>query len=121
MAADTEQQGLTFRKFAEMNASRCREWEAGIETPWGVAMCAVAAMGELGEACHVLQKLSRNADGLVGNEEGAEDLKLQLAEELADTLIQLELLAHASGVDLEQAVISKFNKVSEKFGFEQRL
>ena len=41
--------------------------------------------------------------------------------ELADTFTYLDLLATAAGIDLERAVISKFNQVSAKNNFPERI
>lgn len=44
-----------------------------------------------------------------------------LGEELADVFLYLDLLAGYYGVDLPAAIVKKFNKVSEKQGFPERL
>lgn len=53
--------------------------------------------------------------------ETPEELQAALADELADTFIYLDLVAQSQGIDLEAAVIAKFNKTSEKIGYENTL
>ena len=48
-------------------------------------------------------------------------LLAQLGEELADVITDLFLLASAAGIDLEAQARAKFNAVSERHGFPQRL
>jgi NTP pyrophosphatase (non-canonical NTP hydrolase) len=79
---------------------------------WGNAIA-----GELGEACNVIKKLERERAGQAGSRATVEDL----ANELADVLIYLDLLAIATGIDLDAAVARKFNKTSEKLGFKTRM
>lgn len=52
--------------------------------------------GELGEACNVLKKIHREALGLRGSRATME----QLAEELSDTVIVLDLAAMKAGVEV---------------------
>jgi NTP pyrophosphatase (non-canonical NTP hydrolase) len=84
-------------------------------------------MGELGEAANAIKKLRRIEDGIANISDperqlsAREEAVLKIADELADTLIYLDLLAQRLGVDLAAAVVSKFNAVSEKYGFPERL
>ena len=48
-------------------------------------------------------------------------LRLDLADELADVLCYLDLVAAHYGIDLEKALISKFNEVSRRTGLPERL
>ncbi len=80
----------------------------------GEWMCAVA--GELGEAANLIKKIKRG------------DLSLDdpathkaLADEFADVLIYLDILAFRAGVDLSHAVIEKWNETSERIGYAERL
>ena len=81
-----------------------------------------ATVGELGEAANVAKKLNRVRDGIPGNGDATpEDLKQQLADELADTFIYLDLTAQSEGISLIDAVIAKFNRTSEKIGYENKI
>lgn len=112
---------LTFDQLRAANSSRCFRWHPGGVKDWSLSDWATAMMGEGGEACNVIKKLNRVRDGLGGNCETEAELRAALAVELADTMIYLDLLALAAGIDLAEAVISKFNKVSERMDFPERL
>lgn len=73
--------------------------------------------GETGEACNVIKKLERERQGWAGSRAS----KDQLAEELADVVICADLCAVTAGIDLDAAVIAKFNATSEKVGMTTRL
>lgn len=79
--------------------------------PWALSQWSNAALGELGEAANLIKKYER---GDFTDEEWATIWRDDLAHELADTLIYLDLLAHHAGIDLEKAVVEKFNMVSNR-------
>ena len=113
---------MNLQEFSKVNESRCHRWHDG--KPWSLSDWATAVAGELGEACNLIKKLNRLRDGVAGNEGRELDqvfLRLCLAEELADTFTYLDLLATAAGVDLAKAVAMKFNAVSAKNGFPERI
>ena len=66
---------------------------------WG---CALA--GEVGEACNLIKKGVR--DNL--------DIKKELAHELADIFIYLELTARFYNINLEKAILEKIDIVNFK-------
>ena len=76
--------------------------------------------GECGEACNVIKKIRRIECGLKPPD-NLQALREHLAEELADTLLYLLLVAEAADIDVQAAVKDKFNEVSEREGFPQRL
>lgn len=73
--------------------------------------------GEVGEACNVIKKLERTRLGLKGSTDTVE----HLAEELADVVICVDLIAMQTGINLSRAVRDKFNATSEKVGLKTRL
>lgn len=73
-----------------------------------------ALAGEMGEAANVLKKIRR---GDFTYEQAKDDFSF----ELADVAIYLDLLAERCGIDLEAAIIAKFNAVSENRGSTIRL
>lgn len=81
----------------------CPKAPPGSDWSFGEWMCALA--GEVGEAANIIKKIKR---GDVTLAEVAQDL----AGELADIQIYLDLLALQAGVDLGDATITKFNQVS---------
>jgi NTP pyrophosphatase (non-canonical NTP hydrolase) len=66
--------------------------------------------GEIGEACNILKKIERERLGLVGSKATPE----MLAEELADGVICLDLIAMEFAIDLEESIRRKFNKTSRE-------
>jgi NTP pyrophosphatase (non-canonical NTP hydrolase) len=115
--------GLSFALLRERSYARALRWHPGGIESWSLSDWACAAAGELGEACNVIKKLNRLRDNLPGNKRGedGDTLREKLALEIADTVMYLDLLAAAAGIDLEQAVIQKFNRVSIVNDFPERL
>ena len=94
---------LTFREFQEANRRRCEalfhpvdEWSP---TDWGCA-----ASGELGEACNFIKKMRR---GEVVN-------LTDVAFELADAVTYIALICSRLHIDLETALVAKFNRVTDE-------
>lgn len=75
----------------------------------------------MGEALNVVKKLNRERDGIVGNSVSEAELRQQLADELADVAIYLDIMAASEGIDLGVAIARKFNATSVKVGFPDRL
>lgn len=72
--------------------------------------------GEVGEAANIVKKLNRGViSGMAAT--AMEDL---LRDELADVLIYLLLLAHATGTDLEDSVRAKQQTNEQRFGRPDR-
>lgn len=108
---------LTFEQLAQMNASRLVKWHKG--TAWSTSDWVTAVTGELGELASLVKMMNRTRDGLPGNKF---DVTTQmLADELADVVCYLDLLSTSLGISLGKAVTAKFNAVSERMGFEERL
>lgn len=78
---------------------------------WTVADWLMAVTGELGELANKCKKIRRG--DYSENDEGVLD---DIASEVADVQIYLDLLAHRMGIDLAHAVICKFNEVSDRVG-----
>ena len=109
---------LTFQKFSALNHARCRDGFKHNLDGWSASDWMVATMGELGEAANVLKKLKRARDGIKGNTATADALRQQLANELADTFIYLDLMTQALGIDLESAVVRTFDAKSKQIGYQ---
>jgi NTP pyrophosphatase (non-canonical NTP hydrolase) len=73
---------------------------------WG---CALS--GEVGELCNYLKKMSR----------GDIIKKKALAHEIADIMTYLSLLADNLDIDMEDAIVEKFNIVSKRWGSKYKL
>lgn len=117
-----ETKSLCLNDLRTVNVDRCERAFAHKLSDWSNSDWGVATVGEAGEALNVVKKLNRVRDGLGHmNKEGEADLKQQLADEMADVAIYLDLWAASQGIDLAQAIVNKFNRDSAKHGVEHKL
>jgi NTP pyrophosphatase (non-canonical NTP hydrolase) len=116
---------LTFARFAEANRSRCRRWHPGFpdDNAWTGADWSNAMCGEAGEAANVVKKLRRLETGAAPGPDDppADELRAMLADEIADVIAYTFLLAEHYGVDVAAATAAKFNRVSARQGFPERV
>ncbi len=101
--------------------SRCARWHPRGLKEWSLSDWGVATAGEMGEALNIIKKLNRERDSIAGNTLTEEQLHSELADEIADVAIYLDIMAASEGIDLAEAIARKFNKTSEKVGFPERL
>lgn len=112
---------MEMKEFSARNLARC-ESPSGFNhalSSWSLSDWMTATLGEIGEAANIVKKLNRVRDGIPGNVETPEQLRKNLADEIADTFIYLDLLAQSQGICLEEAVLAKFTKTSEKLGYTE--
>lgn len=116
---------LSFAGLRSANVRRCTRWHPGFpfDQQWTGADWSNAAAGEMGEACNVVKKIRRLETGC---DPGPDDppvskLRAMLADEIADTITYLDLLGAYYGIDVAAAVVRKFNAVSVRQGFPERL
>jgi NTP pyrophosphatase (non-canonical NTP hydrolase) len=107
---------LDFDTLRSANSLRNIEWNTGSE-PMSLAFRGVELAGEVGEACNLLKKLERERLGVRGSRASMS----HVAEELADVIICVDLIAMQLGINLGRAVAEKFNMTSEKYGLSVRL
>lgn len=109
---------LTFDDLRVANRARLPQFKNRLGKPahsqpdgsdWSLAEWCNAVTGELGEAENLIKKIQRGDMTL----EGARPL---LADELADIATYLDILSFRAGVDLGEAVVKKFNEVSDRVG-----
>lgn len=121
---DTGPLHLDFAQLRRANLARVARWHAGFpHDGWSGADWSNAAAGEMGEAANVVKKLRRGETAMKpgAKDPSRETLLAMLADEIADTITYLDLLAAFYGIDVAAAVIHKFNAVSEREGFPDRL
>lgn len=97
---------LTIKKFQKINARRSRKVFPQCKS-WSLAEWSNALAGEAGEACNLTKKMARDGRSI-------EKERKELGKEIADVVCYCCLLATAAGIDLEKAVIQKFNEVSDR-------
>lgn len=107
---------ISFESLREANITRNIEWDIGTEKV-SLAFRGNELAGEVGEACNILKKLERERIGIRGSRATPE----QLAEELADVIICVDLIAMQLGIDLGNAVSDKFNLTSIKYNLSTLL
>jgi len=111
---------MNLSRFSEVNRSRCEAPDGFAHrlSSWSLSDWMTATLGELGEAANVVKKLNRVRDDMERFNMGiaADVLRDQLADELADAAIYLDLMCQAAGLDLSTIMAAKFNKTSKKHG-----
>ena len=100
---------ITLTQLRAANVSRCETFHAIGE--WSETDYACALAGEVGELCNLIKKRRR----------GDDIPPAMLADEIADVLIYLDLLAARLGIQVDGAVVRKFNAWSVSKGLPQRL
>jgi NTP pyrophosphatase (non-canonical NTP hydrolase) len=105
-----------------VNPQRCARWHDAETEQWSLADWSNAMCGEAGEAANVVKKIRRHETRTgAANLPPLDELRAQLAHEIADTVLYAHLLAHFAGVDFRAAIVEKFNLVSERQGFPEQL
>lgn len=112
---DTIDTPTAFPTLRSANIARQAEWDQDARITLSYRLNELA--GETGEACNVGKKIERERLGIRGSRATTQ----QLAEELADVVICVDLVALGEGIDLAQAVAAKFNATSEKVGLATRM
>lgn len=115
---------MTFlQRLRTVNTSRCARWHGPDSEPWTGADWSNAMCGEAGEAANVVKKIRRIETRTVRSISPMQMQRLvrDLADEIADTIIYADLLANHYGIDLEEAIVSKYNAVSVREGFPERM
>jgi hypothetical protein len=108
--------------FARVNKERCTKGFKHTLEKWSAADWYTATSGELGEAGNIVKKLNRIRDGIKNAKQtkSKAELTYDLAMELADTYIYLDLFAQALGYTLSDIVAIKFNADSVANQLPQR-
>ena len=108
--------GLTFNVLRDANKHRIPQFKnskgekahSKVDgSDWTPAQWLQAVVGELGEYANKRKKFER---GDISKVEFIEEAK----KELADVIIYLDILAMQLGISLGDAIISKFNEVSDR-------
>jgi len=106
--------GLTFNTLRRASRKRLplfknAKGEAGKTVEWTPAQWLQAIIGELGEYANLRKKIERGDFTL-------EDVKSKIADEIADVVIYIDILADKLGIDLGEAVMKKWNETSKRVG-----
>ncbi len=106
---------LAFDTLRAANFVRQQEWD--VNNVITLEYRGNELAGEVGEACNVIKKLARERLGIRGSRDTVE----HLAEELADAVIVIDLIAMQAGINLDKAVRDKFNATSEENKLSTRI
>lgn len=115
---------LALSELKNMNLKRAERWHKGGLDEWSVNDWLAAFGGEAGEALNAGKKHRRILGGLQqhGNVPAdLQDAEEKIMEELADTVIYADLCASRLGRSLAGAIVRKFNQISVREGFPERL
>lgn len=100
---------MNFEKLREANKTRQEEWPGSEKATLEFRTIEVA--GEFGEVAEAVKKYLRSVYGIKGSTATVEDI----ADEMADAIIAIDLLANEFGINLSESVKTKFNKTSMKY------
>lgn len=112
--------GLSFRTLRAANLQRLPQFRDAKGNlahsdprgrDWSPAEWMQATVGELGELANLMKKIRR---GDMSIEDPA--VAQEVAHEIADVAIYLDILADQFDIDLGRAIIDKFNIVSDRVG-----
>lgn len=106
---------LTFDDLRFANVQRNKEWDPDNKIV-GLFRSTEFA-GEAGEVCNKIKKLERERLGL----KGSRATIYELAMEIADAQITLDLIAMHYNIDIAEATRLAFNAKSDEYGFETRI
>jgi len=119
---------LDFAHFTKVNKARAERWHQGNLAMWSVSDWLMAMGGEAGEALNAGKKLRRIEEDIANlsmepdRQLSSKDEALdKIVEELADTVTYCDLVATRISRSLEDAIRKKFNEVSERYQFPERL
>lgn len=117
---------LTFGELEQANRERNEE-RAGTYflssvREWTLSQFVTAIAGEVGSAAHIAKKIDGDREARlldsdtswIGVPGGPQTVRGALADELADIVIYVDLLAQRIGVELATAVAAKFNATSAR-------
>jgi len=107
--------GITFNVLRDANRNRQKEWPGNEKAD--VAFRAIELAGEAGELMEAIKKFLRAERGI----KGSTSTPFEIADEMGDLLVSLDLLADELGIDLGVAVRRKFNKTTDKYGMRTYL
>lgn len=108
-------QPLSFEMLREANIARQLEWPGNEKCD--LAFRAIEFSEEAGEVAGAIKKYLRGQRGIAGSKMTIGDI----ADEMGDVLVSLDLVAGMLGINLAKAAANKFNATSEKVGLQTRL
>jgi len=102
----TKENELLYR-LKDANFRRCEKFGIKLED-WTPSDWATGLAGEVGELCNMITKRRK----------GIEIETEAMEKEVGDIIIYLDLLCQRLNIDLYDAIVLKFNEVSDRVGFD---
>jgi len=115
---------LSFMDLSQANLARAKRWHNGSIEEWSLNDWLCAMGGEAGEALNAGKKHRRILSTIQQHGDIPDDLRHaedRIMEELADVVIYADLCAQRMGKSLANAIVNKFNSISIREGFPERL
>jgi|SRR5579859_5841404 len=114
---------LTFEHVSQISLQRAMLWHPRGLNEWSESDWSNAMAGEAGEVCNAVKNLRRIQCGLTQSKgpKTADEAIAEIAKEIGDTYLYLDLLAARMGLKIEDCIRDTFNRVSEREGFPQRI
>jgi NTP pyrophosphatase (non-canonical NTP hydrolase) len=106
---------MDFTVLRDANVRRQQEWDR--QGKIDIAYRGNELAGECGEACNIIKKIERERRGI----RGSRATLRQLADELADVIICVDLIALYEGIDIWESVKRKFNETSRNNNLDTTL
>ena len=103
-----------FKKLAELNATRQKEWDP--DSKFDILFRALEHVSEAGELGNKIKKYWRATQVDVGSKTNLKEIE----DEVGDVIVTLSLLCSDLGIDIEQSTINKFNATSEKYSLDTK-
>ena len=110
---------VTAEILRDANKRRHEEWPNGDK----IDLCfrALEMAGEAGELANKVKKLVRMNREITGTVEERETLMQEIADEMGDVVITVDLIGMELGIPFGDSIRAKFNKTSDKHGFKTRI
>jgi NTP pyrophosphatase (non-canonical NTP hydrolase) len=106
---------MDFTVLRDANVRRQQEWDR--QGKIDIAYRGNELAGECGEACNIIKKIERERRGI----RGSRATLRQLADELADVIICVDLIALYEDIDLWESVKRKFNETSRNNNLDTKI
>jgi NTP pyrophosphatase (non-canonical NTP hydrolase) len=106
---------MDFTVLRDANVRRQQEWDR--QGKIDIAYRGNELAGECGEACNIIKKIERERRGI----RGSRATLRQLADELADVIICVDLIALYEDIDVWESVKRKFNETSRNNNLDTTL
>lgn len=111
----------SLRDYQDASRSRAERWHDGSVDNWSLSQWSNALAGEVGELCGAVKEYDRKSTGAADKGMSWSEIQESIAEEIADVISYALLVAERADIDALRAFEGKFNAVSAKRGFPEKV